>query len=241
MTPCTLTRRGLNVIAVLDIVDTEDVLARFRQGFTHVVLVGSTGGAMWASMEAGGFLDRPHPVNDHAWAALDLFEGELRAEGRRTLRAWPRPPGSPGPEPSPLKITRLGELAGWGKRSPLGIGMHPRHGLWVGYRGVILVDGEFEGQREPPAAHACDTCESTPCVTVCPPSAIEIGGGKGIAADACFGERLREGAVCKTQCLARLACPQDGSRYPAAQIAHHQANGNRVFHTWRSTEGSGLG
>ena len=147
MTPCTLTRRGLNVIAVLDIVDTEDVLARFRQDFTHVVLVGSTGGAMWASMEAGGFLDRPHPVNDHAWAALDLFEGELRAEGRRTLRAWPRPPGSPGPEPSPLKITRLGELAGWGKRSPLGIGMHPRHGLWVGYRGVILVDGEFEGQR----------------------------------------------------------------------------------------------
>jgi hypothetical protein len=38
-----------------------------------------------------------------------------------------------------------------------------------------------------------------------------------------------------------LACPQDGSRYPAAQIAHHQASGNRIFHTWRSTEGSGLG
>jgi len=228
-----LEARGLNLIAVLDAERALDAAPGIGagDGFDHVVLVASTGGDMWSSVVDGGWLDRDHPIDSHAAEALDAFEAGLRAAGIRSRRVWPPGPDAAGP---PLPLSKLGEAAGWGRRSPLGLGIHPRYGLFVGYRGVVLVSGEWEERREPAAPHPCDGC-SRPCVSACPVSAI---GDRGIRAGPCFDERLRAGAACNDRCLARLACPVDGGRYPDAQIAHHQRFGNRLYHRWAATQTS---
>lgn len=225
--------RGLNLVAVLPIAEARAVAPMLPTDWTAAVLVGSTGGAMWKSLTTRGFLDRDHPVDEHAEEGLRDFVAAVRRAGGRAERAWPSAPGSM--EIAPLPITKLGEAAGWGRRSPLGIGMHPRHGLWTGYRGLVLVDGDWTRRVEPHAPHPCDACETRPCVTRCPASAI--GATKGIRADPCFAERLRPGAACASACLSRLACPVGDGRYPAAQIAHHQAYGNRVYHRWKAAQG----
>jgi hypothetical protein len=228
-----LIERGLNVVSVLPMDEATSVVPRLSRhaGYTHVILVGSTGGDMWRSLRALGYAGE-HPVDEHAADAVEEFR---RSVGHRTFVAWPSLDPGPEPEP-PMPVTKLGELAGWGRRSPLGIGMHPRHGLWVGYRAVILVDGEWDEVREQPAAHACDACPDKPCISVCPGSAI--GSGKGIDAGPCFVERLRDGAPCNDRCASRLACPEGvESRYPEAQINHHQHYGNRIHHRWRREVG----
>ncbi len=230
-----LAARGLNVVGVLTV---DEALAAVPQlapvdGFTHVIVVGSTGEAMWRSVQARGYLQRPHPIDEHAADALEAFESGLVSRGFRVRRAWPRPPGAPGREAAPLRVTKLGEAAGWGRRSLLGLGMHPRFGMWVGYRGVLLVDGEWAAVREPAAPHPCDDCPR-PCAEACPASAI--GGTGGIATAPCFSERLRADAPCNHRCLARLACPVAGGRYSDAQIAHHQEFGNRLYGRWAATE-----
>ena len=228
-----LVARGLNVVAVLPLADLLDLAPSLSHpDFHRLVLVGSTGSAMWTSIERRGFADVDHPVDAHAADAVAAWRRSLEVHSDVV---WPRPSTDTDSEAAPaLPVMKLGERAGWGRRSPLGIGMHPRHGLWVGYRAVVRVAGTWPVLREPPAVHACDSCPDTPCVTRCPVSAI--GRGKGILATPCFEERLRPGADCSRRCVSRLSCPvAPASRYPDAQVAHHQAFGNVIYHRWAAT------
>ena len=220
----------MNVVSVLPITEVREAAPMLPANWTAAVLVGSTGGAMWTSITTRGFLERDHPVDEHATEGIEAFVADVRRTGRRAERVWPQTPGTM--EVGPLPITKIGEAAGWGRRSPLGIGIHPRHGLWIGYRGLVLVDGAWKRRVEPEAPHPCDQCTERLCVTTCPAAAIGL--TKGIRADPCFIERLRPEAACASSCLSRLACPVGDGRYPSAQLAHHQAYGNRVYHRWRA-------
>ncbi len=211
---------GLNVQAVLassrvtSVLDGLDV-----EGWPTLILLASTGSALWDAMSAAGWLDRADPVD--SWCAAALAELRDALPGRAVFVF---------PSRSSVDVVALGRAAGWAHPTPLGLGMHPEHGLWVGYRGAILVDSALPERGIVAAPSPCATCVHTPCVTSCLGAAVEPGG---LQIAACFGQRLVE-TPCATRCASRLACPVGAlSRYGEAQIAHHHASGNRLYRAWK--------
>jgi hypothetical protein len=117
----------------------------------------------------------------------------------------------------------------WAKRaepmhsSPLGLLIHPRDGLWRGYRGALafaerVAMPSFEAAQSP-----CATCAARPCLSACPVGAF-AGGRYDVGA--CVAHlRREEGRACREGgCLARRACPVGASRaHKPAQAAFHMA------------------
>ncbi|MEZ5775791.1 MAG: hypothetical protein R3D33_14110 [Hyphomicrobiaceae bacterium] len=115
--------------------------------------------------------------------------------------------------------------------SPLGLLIHPEHGLWHAYRAALafpdLVD-DLPPRGEHPSP--CATCVARPCLSACPVGAFD---GRGYDVAVCVGH-LRSGRPpdCLAHgCHARAACPVGlTARYPHAQIRFHMA----AFHRARS-------
>lgn len=112
--------------------------------------------------------------------------------------------------------------------SPLGLLMHPRHGLWHAFRGALLLDHAIPrhallemSRASDGAPHPCDACADKPCLKACPVAAHS---GKGFAHAACLAHLGGpDGAGCARRCLARNACPHGAQwRYPAEVQAFHQ-------------------
>lgn len=224
-----LQERGLGLWALLATADCLDIapgLEGRETAFPCLLLVGSAGGQLWSSLVGRGELSRAHPVDTHCREALEDFGDVLeREEGISSSLAWPA-----GPHEH-LPVSRLGELCGWSARSRMGLGIHPDHGLWFAYRGVVLLDIEPPRDSPVPVDAACLACEDSPCVSQCPAEAV--GGSQGLDLRKCFDERERAEALCGDRCLARLACPAGAaSRYSLAQIAHHHAH-VRMPKGWR--------
>lgn len=87
--------------------------------------------------------------------------------------------------------------------SPLGILMHPVHGLWHAYRAALILPVPIAIAAPEPSAHPCDTCQERACLRRCP---IGAHGASGFAYAACV-DRLRSGAACMNGCFDRNACP----------------------------------
>ncbi len=222
-----LTARGLNLSAVLQ---TERVarqvpgLAGEAASFPRLLLLGSTGSALWGQLglEAPGRTE--DPVDEHCSKTIERFcEDFLGNLHHRIL--WP------ADNPSPLPLTELARSAGWSYRSPLGIGIHPRHGLWLAYRGAVLLDCEVPERREPLTDHPCNSCEDEPCREACPPGAV--GGPSGLDLSTCWSERSRPEVPCASVCLARGACPVgQSSRYSEHQRQHHHHFAGKSLAVW---------
>jgi len=210
---------GLNVQAVMDSSKATEVLDGLDVGsWPSLLLLGSTGPTMWESMLSVGWMSRPDPVD--SWCAAHLS---------RMRQALPMRAVFVFPSRAPVDVLALGRLAGWAHPSPMGLGIHPRHGLWVGYRGAVLLGAHVaeRGLRTEPSP--CESCVEKPCISACPGGAVQV---DGLTLATCFAQRLASTA-CTTSCASRRACPVgDGSRYPAAQLAHHQASGNRLYRAY---------
>ena len=105
-------------------------------------------------------------------------------------------------------------------QSPLGIMIHPQHGLWHSYR-FALLGNRFDHESAPPATSPCVVCSDQPCLRQCPVDAFD---GKAYAADACAGYlQSTPGAECHALgCMARFACPvAPGLRYLPEQGRFH--------------------
>lgn len=109
------------------------------------------------------------------------------------------------------------------KPSPLGILIHPRHGLWHAYRAALVFADEVTIQAPAATSHACDLCAGKPCLKSCPVGAHSE---SGFAYKSCLdhvwspaGEPCRDAG-----CLDRNACPVGADlRYPADMQAFHMA------------------
>jgi epoxyqueuosine reductase QueG len=124
--------------------------------------------------------------------------------------------------------------SGAGHVSPLGLNIHPIHGLWHAYRAALLFPVAFDLPRHASGARPCDTCAEKPCLTACPVSAFD---GTSYDVTAC-GQFLatETGKSCMTDgCKARLVCPVgQGFAYAPAQMQFHM----RAFLKARQETGS---
>lgn len=206
---------GLNVQAVLS---AARIPALGASG--SLVLLASTGRRLWSHVD----LSLEHPID--AWS----LEVLLRLQGRLPWASrllFPSPPDAPH-----VDVLAAGRAAGWAHPSPLGIGVHPEHGLWMGYRGLLEVEADLPERGVLSAPSPCAGCPR-PCVDACVGGAFQADSDAplGVSLDlpTCFGSRLSNGR-CATSCASRLACPiGSASAYDPAQLAHHQEAGNRFW------------
>jgi epoxyqueuosine reductase QueG len=138
-----------------------DVMPRAR----GVVVVGSAGRALWSALRADranvpGAWEDEHPLDAFVARALDRVDVALGLARVGSRRFEPTLVASPM-----LDFRALGELAGLGAPSPIGLLVHPEHGPWWALRGAWLVDVPVADPA--PCARACEGC-AAPCVSGAP-------------------------------------------------------------------------
>jgi hypothetical protein len=177
-----------------------------------VVLLGWTGGDQWpvfaASQEANDGL--PDPLNRWSKRLIDQIAADLDGSA---FYPFGGPPW--------LDFQRWALKAEPVHRSPLGLLIHPKWGLWHSYRGALGVRERFElGPREA-GPNPCDQCSERPCLSACPVSAFAPGSPYNYAA--CRQHLQGAGEDCRaTACAARRACPiAPEKRYSLQQATFH--------------------
>lgn len=116
----------------------------------------------------------------------------------------------------------------WARRSgrawpsPVGLLVHDTAGLWISFRGAVLLEEEAA-----PAAsrRPCDSCADRPCLSACPAGAL---GSENYDVAACHAVLdSAEGRSCLTiGCGVRHACPVGSGRRGPEQSAFHM----KAFH-----------
>lgn len=106
------------------------------------------------------------------------------------------------------------------RASPLGLLIHPEHGLWIALRAVLVFDGPVSlPARAEKMIHPCDDCLAKPCLSACPVNAFS---DDGFDVAGCR-RHLSGGGEPRCMvlgCRARAACPV-GTPYGEEQIRFH--------------------
>ncbi|GAB5467786.1 MAG: 4Fe-4S dicluster domain-containing protein [Rhodospirillales bacterium] len=179
-----------------------------------LLLLGAVGGSIWPTFSAAPEVrdGAANPLDRWSRRVIEGLAGEL---GAAPLFPFGGPPFLP--------FQRWAKLAEGLQSSPLGLLIHPRHGLWHAYRGALAF-GAVPDDWQPEAAPAvspCESCETRPCLSACPVSAFS---STGYDVAACQGHlRSDAGQPCMTgSCLARRACPVAADlAYSPAQMGFH--------------------
>ncbi len=104
--------------------------------------------------------------------------------------------------------------------SPAGLLVHDRAGLMVSYRGALALPWRLE--VPPTGPSPCAACETKPCLTACPVSALSPTEGYDVVD--CHAWLEAETDCMEGGCLARRACPvSQGFPRLAEQSAFHMA------------------
>jgi ferredoxin len=175
-----------------------------------LVLVGNVGPDLWPYFAKHA--DR-HPNALDVWTR-EIIEPIAARFGARSAFPFDRPF---------LPFQRWAMRAEPVHSSPLGILIHPEHGLWHAYRAALLFSGMIELPSRDDRPNPCDTCAGNPCLSACPVGAFS---GAGYDVPACASHLgSPEGIECLDGgCRARDACPVAADRkYSPDQIRFHMA------------------
>jgi len=117
-----------------------------------------------------------------------------------------------------LDFMKIGELAGIGVKSLLGILLNPVYGTWISLRGAIISNTETDNYDSPlNDFDPCTTCPK-PCITACPANTISE---KGWDWKKCMEFRVNT-ETCNNSCFSRRACPYGAEhQYSEQQLAYH--------------------
>ncbi|WP_377289508.1 ferredoxin [Rhizobium sp. SG2393] len=181
-----------------------------------VVLVGAVGGSLFEPFTAWRHRDPAGGGSD----PLDTWSKAVIAPVAAAHGATAFFPSDPPYQPFQRWAMRAEGL----KASPLGILIHPDHGLWHSYRGALAFPVVIEAPAVAARPHPCETCRTRPCLSACPVGAIREDGFA--VADCRRHLRLAEGqAGCMLDgCIARNACPVGvADRYGPDQLRFHMA------------------
>ena len=229
---------GLNLVGVAA-VDAYDALvpARYRLHDTHdavrsVMVIGNGGGAFWEACRA--YLGRHPELEAHAHP-LDAFTRDvvethvataLARGGIRGVLRFPFDRDEP-----PLSFVHLAEAAGLGRRSLLGLLVHPEFGPWMALRAALLLERPAQAARPAAGFDPCATCAERPCIAACPAAAIAASGWD---VERCVTHRLAAEGNCDDACHARVACVYGvAHRYPPEATAYHQGRARQVMDAHR--------
>ncbi len=223
-----LARYGLNLVCVFECATLPPALATVLANavpdwrkFSRLLLVGNGGPGFWQAFQASAF-DSADPVDDFS---RDRVATMLETCLESPLRHWLYP----GPVTLPLQ--RLGALAGWHHRSPLGIGINQRFGLWFAYRAALLVALDLPTGPHLGGEAPCLGCRDKPCIQACPAGALAATNGPSL--QACGQYRLSGDSPCAVTCLARRACPvAPEMRYRPEQLAYHYRRSLAGLRAW---------
>jgi epoxyqueuosine reductase QueG len=117
-----------------------------------------------------------------------------------------------------LNFLKLGELAGAGVPSLLGILLHPVYGPWISLRGAFITNMELSEYDEPLSDFSpCPSCDK-PCISACPINTIsELGWDW----ESCMKFRIND-ETCSSLCASRRACPYgQEEQYTLEQLHYH--------------------
>ncbi len=232
---------GLNLIGVTTpgaydaLVPATHRLAATTAG--AIVVIGNGGGGFWRAYR-DHVARRPedaelaHPLDAFTARVLTAYALPVaeRLGGRPALRL-------PFEEAAvPLSFVHLAEAAGLGRRSLLGVLVHPEFGPWMALRGAILVDAASPAARPAAGFDPCASCRDRPCVAACPGAAVSHPAGWDVPT--CLAFRVERGGdnPCVDRCHARVACVYGRHhRYPDDALAYHQG---RAFAAMRGRRAS---
>ncbi|WP_226951286.1 4Fe-4S dicluster domain-containing protein [Rhizobium terrae] len=175
-----------------------------------VVLLGNAGSSIWPAFSRWR---KTYQGTD----PLDTWSKQLIRPLAGKLGASAYFPSDPPWQPFQQWATKAEGL----KPSPLGILIHPKYGLWHGYRGALGFSFEIEAAPAE-ASHPCDRCLEKPCLAACPADAVGIVGFD-VMRCRTYLKRGSEGVSCMISgCLARSACPVGATyRYEPEQLRFH--------------------
>lgn len=178
-----------------------------------LVLLGNAGPDLWSRVgDDLAAASVPDPLDRWTAASVADISGRFGAE-----------PLFPFGGPPFLPFLRWAQRAEPVAPSPIGILIHPRHGLWHAYRAALAFADRFPLPPREDRPRPCDACADRPCLGACPVAAFAP---QGFDVDACTGHiGGAAGRECLGRgCLARRACPvgQDHA-YAPAQAGFHMA------------------
>jgi hypothetical protein len=229
---------GFNVGGVLSIRDYD---ARVAPGFAsarqlagaRVAIVLGTGGRDFgrAVARAPGTATAADPLDAFTRDVVDAYVERLARAGHaaRSVFYWEQCDGR-FPD-----LVALGEAAGLGVPSRLGVLLHPEFGPWLALRALVLSSADLEPTAPLHGFAPCDGC-AAPCAAACPAAALGRAGEPGtLDPDRCAAARLAPNG-CVHRCASRRACvvgPEHG--YAPEEEAHAMASAAGLLRRWRSS------
>lgn len=222
-----LAATGLNIYSVLGLEDLPPPLnaslavPAARMASSRIILVGHRGGDIWPQVQPA-IATAADPVDDFSRNTLQrLCDEVLTGYENRVI--------FPGADMMPLQ--QLGDRAGWGKSSWLGINIHASFGTWYAFRAVVLTSAPLRPETLPDSVYPCEKCER-PCADNCPVTAPAQPGSFDL--DACVNWRLGPDSPCARRCLARESCPVGvDNRYPPEMIRYFYSRSLESLKRWR--------
>jgi len=182
-------------------------------GTRWLCLLGTVGGSVWPAFAASSEAADGEPDPLDRWSRR-VIQQLAHSFGGKALFPFGGPPFQP--------FLRWAQQAEGLEPSPIGMLIHPEHGLWHAYRGALaFASVPPDWQEAPPAASPCRRCAARPCRSACPVDAFT---DAGYDVAACRRHLATPaGRRCFTQgCLARRACPvAPGLRYSEPQTRFH--------------------
>ncbi|MEO1191289.1 MAG: ferredoxin [Pseudomonadota bacterium] len=178
-----------------------------------LLLLGGVGGSLWPSFSLSPELA------DEARDPLDRWSLRIISGLAEDLGGWALFPFGGPPYRPFLRWARAAERL---ESSPIGMLIHPHHGLWHAYRGALaFTAAPADWQPATPTPRPCETCADSPCLSACP---VEAFSAAGYDVARCRAHLATpEGRDCmEGGCLARRACPvAPGLAYAGPQAAFH--------------------
>jgi hypothetical protein len=221
-----LSTHGLNLVGVTGVeaydarVPPAYAVSRLWPEARSAIVIGNGGAALWTAFREHcrhhpEWPRRPDPLDRYTQATVEQVAVPLLG-GAVTRVIYP----FRFPE-DPVAFVHLAECAGLGRRSLLGVVVHPVYGPWVALRAAILTPERLEAPRPAVGFDPCPTCTERTCIAACPAGAV---GAAGWDVPRCTAHRLGPEERCAPRCHARYDCVIGREhRYPPDALAYHQA------------------
>jgi hypothetical protein len=176
-----------------------------------LVLAGNVGASLWSRFQRDA---RPEPDPLDRWSARVLGEVAARFDAAVVL------PSDGPPRPPFLRWAQRAEPV---HPSPLGLLIHPDHGLWHAYRGALIFAERLALPPRDERPSPCASCADRPCLRGCPVGAFTGSRFDDAACASHLDSDSGSGEACfRAGCLARAACPVGRAhRYPPEQARFH--------------------